>query len=84
MVFTILCLVAAIALVAFLVIGVQKAKAKKANADKCPYHGEEVGYETSNPALSLVKETPVATKKKPAAKKPAPKVAVKKTKSSTK
>ena len=84
MVFTILCLVAAIALVAFLVIGVQKAKAKKANADKCPYHGEEVGYETSAPAPSLVKETPVATKKKPAAKKPAPKVAVKKTKSSTK
>jgi hypothetical protein len=82
MVFTILCLVAVIALVAFLVIGVQKAKAKKANADKCPYHGEEVGYETSAPAP--VKETPVATKKKPATKKPAPKVAVKKTKSSTK
>lgn len=84
MVFTILFLFAIVALVTFLVIGVQKAKAKKSNADKCPYHDEEVGYETSNPTLSLVKETPVATKKKPSPNKPKKKAAVKKTKSFTK
>jgi hypothetical protein len=76
----ILILAIAIFSVAYIVKNNQKAKAEK----KCPYPHEEVGYETSAPAPSPVKETLIAIKKKPATKKPAPKAAVKKTKSSTK
>lgn len=74
MLFTILIIVAAVALVAFIVVGVQKAKAEKKGiyADKCPVHHDEelaVGYETAAPAPAPVAKKKTA-KKKPAAKKP--------------
>lgn len=87
MVFTILCLVAIIALVAFIVVGVQKAKSEKKGiyAEKCPYHNisdEEsvVGYETTAPAPAVVEKP----KKKAAKKAPAKKTAPKKANSSQK
>jgi len=84
MVITILIVAAVVGLVAFLVKGVQKAKAEKKGiyAEKCPYPHEEVavGYETTPPASSIV-EVP---KKKPAKKAPAKKTAPKKANSSQK
>lgn len=88
MVLTILIVAAIVGLVAFLVKGVQKAKAEKkgiyAESEKCPYHNikddEIVGYETAAPAAAVVEP-----KKKPAAKKaPAKKTAPKKANSSQK
>ena len=89
MVLTILLVVAIVGLVAFLVRGVQKAKAEKkgiyADEAKCPYHNIQddeivVGYETAPPASAVV--TP--KKKKAAKKAPAKKTAPKKANSSQK
>ena len=85
MVLTILIVAAIVGLVAFLVKGVQKAKAEKkgiyAESEKCPYHNikddEIVGYETAAPAPAIMeKPKKKAAKKAPAkAKKTAPKKA---------
>ena len=68
MLFTILFVVALVAAITFMVVKVQKNKAKQ--AEKCPYHDEElaVGYETAAPAPSPVVKKKT-TKKKPTAKK---------------
>jgi FtsZ-interacting cell division protein ZipA len=89
MVLTILIVAAIVALVAFIVVGVQKAKAEKkgiyAETEKCPYHNikddEVVGYETAAPTPFIVEEKP---KKKAAKKAPAKKTAPKKANSSQK
>ena len=88
MLFTILIIVAAVALVAFVVMGVQKAKAEKkgiyAETEKCPYHNikdEEtvVGYETAPPAAAIIeKPKKKAAKKAPTKKAPAKKSSTKK------
>jgi FtsZ-interacting cell division protein ZipA len=89
MLLTILIVAAVGALVAFIVVGVQKAKAEKkgiyAGSEKCPYHNikddEIVGYETAAPS-PVIEEKP---KKKAVAKKaPAKKTAPKKANSSQK
>jgi FtsZ-interacting cell division protein ZipA len=88
MLLTILIVAAVGALVAFIVVGVQKAKAEKkgiyAGSEKCPYHNikddEVVGYETSAPS-PIIEEKP---KKKAAKKAPAKKTAPKKANSSQK
>ena len=90
MLFTILLVIGIVALVALIVIGVQKAKAEKkgiyADEAKCPYHNikdEEsvVGYETAAPAPAVLKDKP---KKKAAKKVPVKKTAPKKANSSQK
>ena len=93
MVLTILIVAAIAGLVAFIVAGVQKAKAEKkgiyAETEKCPYHNisddEVVGYETSSPAPAVVEAKPKkkVTAKAPA-KAPAKKTAPKKANSSQK
>ena len=69
MLFTILFVVALVAAISFMVIKVQKNKAKQC---PCPVHHDEesvVGYETAAPAPSPVVKKKAA-KNKPAAKKP--------------
>ena len=88
MLLTILIVAAVGALVAFVVVGVQKAKAEKkgiyTGSEKCPYHNikddEVVGYETAAPS-PIIEEKP---KKKAAKKAPAKKTAPKKANSSQK
>jgi FtsZ-interacting cell division protein ZipA len=83
MVLTILIIVAIIAVVAFLVVNVQKAKAEKkgiyAETEKCPYHNikdeDVVGYETAAPSPAIVENPKKKAAKKAPAKKSAPKKA---------
>ena len=88
MLLTILIVAAVGALVAFIVVGVQKAKAEKKGIydEKCPYHNisdEEsvVGYETAAPTPAIEEKKP---KKKAAKKAPVKKTAPKKANSSQK